>query len=1682
MASKTDRILANLPPTFQALPRPTALFAVADAAGEQLLQAESALGAVMLSHWVDHADRGAEFITDLGCFAALYGLAPRGAVKDVARFQMPTCAPVSADETVEEFREHLKRYVRTFLDGTVSVQGILRIVAEALGLHIADSYTEMDAWWTPGNEPLVCTEFFDQNAANLLFGKSATLEARGAAATPARVSAPEPFPPTINLDFPAELRVGVDGAAPVTVDLHLGKQATLRDVISRINEAVPAAIATSSGGRLSLASRTAGAKSRLVFPDSRNDLGSLLGLVPNTAWGTPATAADVTGVVPLVGELDLRRRRFLRLTIDNQTVEVDCGGTSPAHRSLADIVAAINGAFEKNVASAQGQFLKLRSTTRGSASRIEFHSPAAQDTREFLFGEVDTVSVGEEAAAATFFGSEVTLDNDTFDLSEISTFRLALDNSPPVDIDCAGSTPSATTAEEIIDNINWAFAGKAATVGTDPASEEEALVIRSTTVGPDSRLRFVTGDKPDAARPLFGVEPRSFTGADAASARLVGAADLSHGIDLRTMRRLAVGIDNAAPVEIDLLAAARDAKAVHLHELVTAINSRLGSGVASLDGKHLILTSPSAGATSRIVIRDAIGTRVRRFVTRAYITDDAASKILGFARSKAAGTNATPARLVSRLKLSRGVDLRTNRFLRIAVDSGDAKEVDCAAHARIPRAAMLDEIVAAINARFSTPIASADGGHLILTAPTAGSSSSIRLEPTLAMDAVASLLAPESGSATGRSANGIRFTGTVDLSGGADLRHGDTIKLGVDDAEPAEIPCAGPDPRLTTLDQIVESINWKFPGVALHDGKQIHLSTPSAGPESRLEFAVPAARDATWAIFGIAPPRIYRGDAPEHAVIVGSVDLCRGVDLSTPLFLGISINGAPPLEIDCGTAAADPRHARLPDIVNALNQAAGLVIAASDGVHLVLRSPGKGIHERIALSPSHHGDARASLFGQGPFEATGENAQPAVIRGRVDLQHSLNLAEGSTLRLTVDGRRPVDIDVAGAAPDRTSPQEIVDRIDSILPKTAALDEDRLILRSQTSGEHGTLEILPIRALELIDYPPVCVSEAPVELKLGNRFGIDNNGAADSVLEFDLSAPQGESGMEFVDPTAGTQVRIKTALASGGTLAIAPCGAIGIIAEVTGAGGITRRLPDSSVLSGMIGAQARVPFVGQWPLSRPGGPDKRPALQLNDPAAPAIVILRALSDLNAGEEIAVQVTEAHTAVGGSRILSLGRKYIHALGLLRRDAEGYRLVDESGTAILDFEGGLVPHPAISPDRLVAVSGPVRGSNEWPFTVAPERIMPLFDVRLRFTAPGAHSNIENYLGVSIGLGDTPVSLQVKVLERPSQLVRADEVSKAEPLRFPRGPMQLTYMNCHEARFDRVVFASESASAETSGGEVARFAGGRCHEWAVFDISRFSDARPDGDASLFGPPTPVPDPPVQVQVHWTRHQPGAFTVNLPADLDEAFGARFNGGRFGLASGSPEQYNGVITEPASDPDYIVKRINAKSTLVKASACPGPTSPPGFEAVTIPFLHPRSHKLTGGSVTEFARIFLAESGVSGLIELQAREKGPWGNTIAITARQAGPARFDVTVGYVGLHFENARQIALAGRILRPNEDPLSQVAAQILKPGTVGVLQAKAAGVRADVTRDRTATPPDQDSCRPSISGRTQSSRDHDFS
>ena len=132
---KADRILANLPPTFRLRGDPSALRALVDAYGGELQTAENSLVAVMRAHWVQFADAGERTIEDLGTFAALYGLAPR------------------PDESVEEFRDHLRRYVRTYLDGTVTVQGILRITAEALGLHIEDD--ALDTWWDRPDPVLV---------------------------------------------------------------------------------------------------------------------------------------------------------------------------------------------------------------------------------------------------------------------------------------------------------------------------------------------------------------------------------------------------------------------------------------------------------------------------------------------------------------------------------------------------------------------------------------------------------------------------------------------------------------------------------------------------------------------------------------------------------------------------------------------------------------------------------------------------------------------------------------------------------------------------------------------------------------------------------------------------------------------------------------------------------------------------------------------------------------------------------------------------------------------------------------------------------------------------------------------------------------------------------------------------------------------------------------------------------------------------------------------------------------------------------------------------------------------------------------------------------------------------------------------------------------------------------------
>jgi hypothetical protein len=219
-----------------------------------------------------------------------------------------------------------------------------------------------------------------------------------------------------------------------------------------------------------------------------------------------------------------------------------------------------------------------------------------------------------------------------------------------------------------------------------------------------------------------------------------------------------------------------------------------------------------------------------------------------------------------------------------------------------------------------------------------------------------------------------------------------------------------------------------------------------------------------------------------------------------------------------------------------------------------------------------------------------------------------------------------------------------------------------------------------------------------------------------------------------------------------------------------------------------------------------------------------------------------------------------------------------------------------------------------------------------------------------------------------------------------------------------------------------------------------------------------------VALTFDWLGHLPGRFRVHLPADLPERFGGTFNAARFG--GREPELFAGAVTEPLADPDHLIARINAggagtgPSALVRVPAEEGEAEPGlaprvalGWEPAVMPFREPRY--LTLGSPDQPARIYLGEAGLDGFVRLDARAPGEWGNRIAVTAREAGPGRYDVTVAYAGAPFENARRAVLG--------DPLPAAAAQLLLPGPVGVLQAKAAGVEARVSRDRAWAPEDHD-------------------
>lgn len=1533
MPNKTDRILSYLPRTFLALPKPTALFATVDAFGGELLRAENSLAALMIAHWVDHADRGADLIQDLACIASLYGLGPRGAdpTKQI-RTDSRICRPVPADETVEEFREHLKHYVRTFLEGTVTVQGVLRVTAEALGLLIEDDYDQLDAWWKRDDDSLATIAPRGDDAAELLLGLAAANVA-GADARAARIIDSVDLPDPVDLGAGAKLRLAIDSAA--AVEIALPENAPLAQIADTVNQALKAKnpahdrVASLDGHRLALASPTIGADSTIEIADVEGDAAPrLLGLSPRVYRGSAATRAQA-GSVELGGVIDLSQARFLRLNIDGKHLaEVDCAGADAARTTPAEIAGKINGALKATVgadlATINGQRLMLTSPTAGFGSSIALLPAAAQDARELLFGSASTFYSGSDPQRARVAG---TIDlNGGVDLSRRSQLRVRLDSQATITVDVAGANPSVTLPSEIVAALN-------ARLGAGLASHDgHFLAIVSSTAGPAGLVSLESPPPQDAERDatelLFGIGSRLFKGADATAAQIRGASDLRPFVNVAAVSKLRIGIDGNGPQEIDIAAFAADRTHANLREIRKAINKATGVNLAADDGAHLILSSPTVGAASRLTIEPLETVIRQRFVTRAFFRDEAATRLFGFRGKQSQGAVSTYASIASTEDISRGVDLSQSRLLRLNI-GGQAAEIDCAGPR--PRATLPSDVVKNIEAKLGTHlhVEVRDGKRLILTALAAGAGHQIAFEPP--RGTLQTLFGSGPQTVRGIAARGVRFVGTVDLSGGVELAGDGAIKISVDGEPAVQIACAHPPAPVTptpappddshehggaetsdesrhdmhkapvasehapvsvvaaapphthkvTLRQIVTAINAKLGTVASDDGKYLILTSP-AGPKSGIRFEAPSNFDSTEALLGIKAgelPREYKGQPATTARIESPV-LPNAPDLSAARTLRLSINGGAPIDVDCANVPAGQNvtHETIAGNINDALKAAGAPATATlNGTQLILETMATGNDARIALLMFPGDDAREKLFGAQPLVTPGSDPAAAIIEGEADLRVPANLAERRTIRLAVDGGRPVEVDVSGSAPEVTTLDEIVARINAVFPGLAsATPQDRLRLTSPTLGAESSLEVAPVRWLELIEYPPSSVSfpendAPPLPVQHGGHWTLDNNGAAETPLQIELLAPHGVSEPSFINRTTGARIAVNAIVPAGARLRLWAEGDGSLSATLTTAEGATRRL----------------------------------------------------------------------------------------------------------------------------------------------------------------------------------------------KPTQIVAQDPTV----LILPQGVSEWSYLDCGGARFDYTNFATPPPKDGDDDDDnymrfTARFAGGGyCAERAVFDISHFSNAKPRGKHRAFF--ALAMEPPVELCFRWMSHQAGAFRVNLPADLPEQFGGRFNLARFGNTVDAAEKYSDVVTEPISDTRHnLVVRINNESKLVVAQIVP--RAELGFSVVKLPIRHPKERHLQGGSATEPARLYVQEEG-GPIIKLIARkpdtkidEKDPksfdnaqapgaQGNAIVVTAQKAGLARFDISIGFRGARFESARQIARGNDATQLEE---------LLKPGPVGILQAKAAGIQAEVTRD----------------------------
>ena len=114
---------------------------------------------------------------------------------------------------------------------------------------------------------------------------------------------------------------------------------------------------------------------------------------------------------------------------------------------------------------------------------------------------------------------------------------------------------------------------------------------------------------------------------------------------------------------------------------------------------------------------------------------DAALAVLGVPAHIYTGRDPQAAAMRSSLDLSAGVDLSTDRFLRLTVDRTRTIEIDCKDPAT--DLTLLDRIRDAINEALGSPLASHDNQFLTITSPVSGSQGSVFVQEPAAQNCAA---------------------------------------------------------------------------------------------------------------------------------------------------------------------------------------------------------------------------------------------------------------------------------------------------------------------------------------------------------------------------------------------------------------------------------------------------------------------------------------------------------------------------------------------------------------------------------------------------------------------------------------------------------------------------------------------------------------------------------------------------------------------------------------------------------------------------------------------------------------------------------------------------------------------------------------------------------------------------------